>query len=210
MRIRDIKDCKNCTHAIVVNNNGSYDVQCNCDDYAAKKLFKSNGRYCASKCKSFIEQEKGSRSNETSNLVKQNKMLQFITGGNSYFRLHSTKDNSDYMFYVKGGQGKFQVYKTNLEENIYCGTLFINFDSKEIVYKYGKDSEVEQDDIGVRSLVFICNKLLHNEEIKFLEFYHLNRCCSCGSVIPQGVNFNRYLCIRCDKHITENVDNRKG
>jgi len=204
MRLTKIKDCKNCENSIVIGNKETPIVKCNSSDYTAAKLFRENGRYCAGQCKNYIETVK-----QRAGAISQDKILEFMLAGNSNFILHSTKTEEDFQFELNKQQSKDSkneyIYFVKLvkpNEKIYAGIIIFDNEDKEYKFKQGQNGNIPGNELSIRSLIFVMNKLYKNEIVGNLEAYHLGKCCYCGKTLGPLDDFESGKCKLCKKSLS--------
>lgn len=190
-RLKSIKDCANCSYSITYGSPDCLDVICNCDDVLAKNLFDRDGRYCAGSCNMYNAIEKS-----PDGRIEQSKALQFILAGKSEFILHSTKTNEDFKFQIvkkDSTNSKYKyVYFLNVisgHEKIYAGHLFFNEDTRMFEFNQGKKGKVAANELNIRSLLFVLNKLIRCEHVGNLEVFHVGKCGKCGKKLttPESI-----------------------
>lgn len=203
MRLTKIKDCKNCENSIVIGNKEAPIVKCNSMDYTTSKLFRDNGRYFAGQCKSYIETTK-----QRTGAISQDRALEFLLAGNSNFILYSTKTKEDYQFELIKQQSRDNkekyIYFVSLvkpNEKIYAGIVIFDKEDNEYKFKQGQNGNIPSNELSIRSLIFVMNKLYKGENVGNLEVYHVGKCCYCGKNLGPLDNIESGKCKLCKKSI---------
>lgn len=202
MKLTGFKDCAKCINSISYGSKDSPEVQCNCDEYGVKELFKDNGRYFAQRCKYFKD-----RGKTRNGLIKDN-LLKVILGGNSEFIMHSTKNTQDYQYKITRVSSSIQdiefLYYVNIKcatEYVFAGTLY--FDNKEEKFKFsqGKNGNINENNISIKSLIFVLNQLVNHKSVQYLELLHIGKCCVCGKILDTDADILCGIHSKCDKNI---------
>lgn len=191
MILTNIKDCANCINSTVYGSSDDLTVSCNSNDYVHKNLFNKDGRYCASSCSGFTEQGKIRGGH-----IAQDKALQFILAGKCEFILHSTKTGADFKFEMtkqeqRDNKDKFIYFLNVLHgyEKTYAGVVWFNEDTQEFKFSQGKKGQINANELNIRSLIFVLNKLFRNEAVQYLDVFHVGKCGACGKKLttPESI-----------------------
>lgn len=180
------KDCSKCKYSTSYGSSDSPNIECNSTNYDIRKQFKINGKYYASKCDEF--EEKGS--------IRDGFILdnynQVILGGKGHFILHSTKTNQDFEYKltrvdsnIKDIKYLYYLYIKFGEQEIYAGTVYYSNNEQEFKFSEGEKGNVDSNDISLRSLMFVLNKILKNKDIQYLELLHVGECSVCGEKLKE-------------------------
>ena len=196
LNLNKSKDCINCVNAEVYGDRQSPKITCTSSDSLHYSLLEKDGRYCAAYCKGYSEIHDTNENSIRKGNISLEHALKFMLAGKSEFVMHSTKTNQDFTFRItrkisKDDAEKF-VYFVNAKMGAfwqYAGLMW--YEDKEDKYKYaqGKNGKVEADNLTIRSLLFVINKL-HREEIPLhLEVYHTGTCGRCGKKLttPESI-----------------------
>lgn len=187
--LKGLKDCAKCQYSIAYGSKDSPDVKCNSFMDDAKLIFREEGRYCAGRCKHFKN-----RGNSRSGYIIDN-IIEFMLGGESEFILHSTKTNEDYQYKLRKVESHIKdieyLYYLNIkyaDKDEYAGTIY--YDSKQQVFKFsqGEKGKINSNDISVKSLVFVLNKLINKEQVQHLEFLHIGKCPVCSKSLESDAD----------------------
>ena len=199
MRLSNIKECGKCKSSIMYGDT----LKCNSLNYDCRNKFKEEGGYYACKCPEYREGKQ-----QRAGIIKQGKELRFILAGKSEFILHSTKTGEDFRFKLikqisKDDDTKciYFLNKVLANESIYAGIIIYNEDTGLYDFKQGKNGNVSSLDIGIRSLVFVINKLNKGEAVGNLEVYHVGKCGCCESKLVTVGDESTGLCKICDKQL---------
>ena len=181
------RNCENCLHSIYSNGNEKF--ICDSDRIECKAMYRSaelDGLKYPNNCGGFEVKTKIKRNNNRYRL-NDGLILQFITAGNSYFVLHSTKTNEDFAFNVKTRKENCvnSVQQPNLWfvynwQSMYIGA--IKFD-RDRLFQYKMNENLVEDKQRVRemkTLAFVMSKAYKYEDVENLEFYHTGFCARCG------------------------------
>lgn len=202
MNLLKAKSCDKCIHSIIY---GCYDnkvTKCNSLNSDTKKIFNENGIFGAAFCNEYKEVKK-----VRNGLINAEEAIRFILSGNSDFILHSTKTKEDFRFILKAERASYNqdkiIYFTNYikgSENIYCGILYLDENTQEIKFSQGNKGKVSSDELCIRSLLFVINKLLNNKTVENLELYNVGKCGCCGKELIEEEDFSRGIHEKCIKH----------
>lgn len=180
LNIRNMKNCIDCEYAIIYGTKDAPIVNCGSKNSKCKDNFRIDGRCAAASCEGYVK-----NANTRQGIIDEINAYNFILAGQSNFILHSTKTNDDFRFKLDRVESKDIKYFVNVydgKNKQYAGLMW--FDDKACEFKYGKGKgNVEQQDIRIRSLIFVLNKLYKNEKVQNLEVYHLGKCAVCGEDI---------------------------
>lgn len=199
MNLLKFKDCSKCINSLVYGSDGNYTIKCISDNYDAKELFNTDGKFCAANCNYYVESDK-----VRSGTMSQDSALNFMLSGQSEFILHSSKTNEDFRF-------RLNIKKSDSYDNYiilvnsimaseieYCGIIIFDKDSETFLYKQGKNGKEAPSSIKIRSLIFILNKLYRNETVKNLVMYNVGKCGCCGKGLYTEQELNSGIHKKCD------------
>lgn len=206
VRLKDLKDCKNCINSNVYGTIGKFEIECKSPDYLYNSLFKKDGRFCAAYCKGY-EQAETIRSGK----IEQDLALQFMLAGKAEFIIKSTKTKQDFRMSItasdKENNDNVKLYFLRVyygSKSSYAGTVW--FSTKENIFKFSKGArgQVEENDIAVRSIIFILNKLYNKEKVEHLELFHIGKCGACGNKLVTEEELKTGIDNICIKGILKN------
>lgn len=174
MILTSIKNCKTCSNAKVVGTFDKLNVTCKSNDYVHKNNFKKNGDNCAGRCSGYNDIGK-----HRDGLIENNKFIDFVNGGKAEFILHSTKTNADFAFLIKKTENsEYNVSVIRAHGYFLVGSIKLNEEDNKYSYKQ-IDKTYLSDNIDIRSLLYVFNKLSKNEDIQYLEIYTMCKCSVC-------------------------------
>jgi hypothetical protein len=191
MKLSSIKDCRNCSNSLVYGSPDDPTVECSSNDYVHQKCFIEGGRYCAGRCPGYTAVAKSADGR-----IEQNLALRFILAGNSEFILHSTKTNEDFKYKIKkkeslANENSFVYFVSIIKghDSIYAGHLTFDESDNTFKFKQGNKGQIQANDLTIRSLVFVLNKLIRNETVGNLEVFHVGKCGKCGKKLttPESI-----------------------
>lgn len=198
MNLLNSKDCAKCINSIIYGNKDNYIIRCTSDNYDSKNLFEKDDRYCASYCKEYKQSTK-----KRSGIIKQENAIEFILAGNSEFILHSTKTNDDFRFLITANDRKEVLYFVNMiigSQKIYAGYIKLNKETQEFDFKQGEKGKIQGNELSIRSLLFVLNKLNKGETVGNLEVYHVGKCGCCGKELYEQADIMIGLHKKCNKN----------
>lgn len=206
MILTNIKDCSSCTHSKVYGSSELKEVTCESSDYIHQKLFKADGRKCASVCDGYCERPKTSGNRD--GLIEQDKALEFMLAGKCECVLHSTKTNEDFRFEIikrqtEKDKNKF-IYFLNYclgHDKNYAGVVWFDDKTDEFRFSQGAKGQMTGNEIPIRSLIFVLNKLLREEHVNNLLVYHVGKCGRCGKKLTTPESILTGLGPTCCKHL---------
>lgn len=185
LNLTNNKTCKTCKYAEILGDN----VSCASTDSLKYSNFERDGIYCAVYCNGYSQTKDAKRVG----FIEQSKALNYILAGNSEFILHSTKTNQDFKFAVvrkKSRNDKSEyIYFINVlsgNSKIYAGFMVLDNNTQTFRYIKGTSGNIEETDLGIKSLIFVVNKLFRadpkdgNNIVQNLEVYHTGKCGYCG------------------------------
>lgn len=196
MNLLNSKDCAKCINSIYYGNKDNCEIHCISDKYDSKNLFNKDGRYCASYCKEYKQSNK-----KRSGIIKQEKALRFMLAGNSEFILHSTKTNDDFRFLITINDRKEVLYFVNMiigSQKIYAGYIKLNTQTQEFEFSKGEKGNIQGNNISIRSLLFVLNKLNNKNTVENLEVYHIGKCGCCGKELYEQEDIEIGLHSKCN------------
>lgn len=189
------KDCRNCINASICGLDGSgMTIECNSTDSLHYNLFKSKGRYAAENCSGYRE-SKDESSRRIGN-VELNKALPYMLAGKSEFVLHSTKTNQDFCYRLnkkeKIDKENEYIYFLNIKQGRdwkYAGVIWFKNEENKFYFSKGAKGEIDSNNLDVKSLVFVLNKLQQGLEPQYCLVYHTGKCGRCGKKLttPESI-----------------------
>ena len=193
--IKNTKDCKDCIHAEVYGSIEDPCINCMSTDSTNYTNFERDGRFCATYCKGYKKSNNINRQGNIDIKIALNYML----AGKSEFILHSTKTNQDFLYKLTKKESlgskeddKKYIYFLNVKLSnnyLYAGVIW--FDTNENIFKFskGKNGNLDANDINIRSLLFIMNKLYTNDVPETCLIFHTGTCGRCGKKLttPESI-----------------------
>lgn len=188
------RNCENCKHSVYSNGNQKF--ICDSERAECKANFRNaeaEGLKYPRNCGGFEVKSK-IKKNQKRYILKEDLILQFITAGNSYFVLHSTKTNEDFAFNVKikknntVGAGEENLWFVHDWQGVYLGA--IRFNKYIHAFEYKMNENITGDAKRVRdmkSLTYVMNKAYNYESIVNLEAYHTGFCAKCGKPLKEDM-----------------------
>lgn len=184
-------DCSMCSNELEY---GSDAYECTSDNEVDQSLFKRYGINAASKCSGYETYE-----NNKHSPIPLDMALRFILAGRSEFTLLSDKTRVKFAYRLKKRkvnkekekENKYLYYVTVLKggERIYAGVLYYSDLKKMYMFSTGKKGKMTGDNIEIKSLMYVINKLNERNYGMRLTIYHVGRCGRCGRVltVPESI-----------------------
>ena len=202
LRISDLIDCSCCANF----ENGT----CTSGSQNVRQLFKLSGKSAAITCSDFTNEKK----TVSSGVISNDKALEFMLAGCSEFIMKSGKTGhklrykldkklSTQMKNSDGSLGGDYIYWLNTAESngtfVYAGVLF--FDNKTKQFKFGKGARgnLNYNDVRVKSILYVLNRLYKGETSVNVEIYHVGKCGRCGKRLTDPESIERGLGPMCAK-----------
>lgn len=204
MNLLNSKTCKSCINALAYGSKGNMKVKCGSPNYTYQNNFHADKEFCAGWCEGYKRGELR-RCGE----ILQVDALEFILGGQSEFVLHSTKTNEDFSYELKAtdstlaeheGKTIFFLTITYNHERIYAGTVWFNSTTKLFEFKQGEKGKIANNNIALRSLLYVLNKLYTKDAVQYLIIYHTGKCSICGKVLKGEEEIKKGLHNECIQH----------
>ena len=191
MNLLNSKDCINCEKASIYGSMDKPNVSCTSSDYVHQNCFKQEGRFCAYRCSGFKQ-----GGTARAGMIQQYLALKFILAGKCEFILHSTKTGDDFKYELvkkesKDNKDKFIYFLSILHgsEKTYAGVVWFDDKIQEFKFSTGKSGKIQPTELNIRSLLFVLNKLVREQEVQYLIIYHVGKCGKCGKKLttPESI-----------------------
>lgn len=207
IKLTNRKDCKNCINASICGiDDTDMRIECNSTDSLHYKNFEENGRYCATYCSGYKEAS-ANMVRRTGN-IELNHALAYMLAGKSEFTLHSTKVNKDFYYKLtkkaKLDNNEEYIYFLNIKQGsewVYAGVVW--YDNKDNTFKFAKGAKgtLDNNNLNVKSLLFVLNKLYRKEEVQHCLVFHSGKCGVCGKKLTTPESILTGLGPQCAKRV---------
>lgn len=129
-------------------------------------------------------------------LINNNIALPFLLAGKSEVTIKSGVTGNKYTYFIKRRQSlkdeEEYVYFINVHLNgnsTYAGIMFFDSDKDRFIFKRGKNGNFSENDIPIKALMYVINKLYNGEYGIDVEIYHCGICGRCGKKLttPESI-----------------------
>lgn len=203
--IKDLITCVDCNRAIIDEDG---DAVCASNEFLHREIYFLEGVNGAINCGGFVRRER-----DIDGKLDTKYVLNYMLAGKSDFTILSLKTGDKFKYEILRKRSKYSGEKaskyvylvsTSIKGTMqYAGTIYLDKNINLFKFTKGNRGKLSVENINIKSLLYIMNKLNKNEEVDTAYIYHSGYCGRCGKKLTSSESLKIGLGPECSNKANE-------